>query len=157
MEKTAISELQQHIEAVGREAFAAGYAAAMKAVREVALRPAPATGMPAPRRQGGAGRKASTPAPVRRRRARANEGAARTRGSVSPRPQRGANAQRVEEILKDLAPRAVRAGEIRQALQDQGVEMSFTSIRHALAQLETRKAAEQVGDSKTWRHRGGAS
>jgi len=44
--------------------------------------------------------------------------------------------------------------EIRKALQDNGVAMAFTSIRHALGQLEQRNAAEQVGDSKTWRHRG---
>jgi hypothetical protein len=63
----------------------------------------------------------------------------------------------IEEILKAAAPRAVRPAEIRKALQDNGVEMAFTSIRHALGQLEQRSAAEQVGDSKTWRHRGGAS
>jgi hypothetical protein len=49
----------------------------------------------------------------------------------------------------------VRPAEIRKALQDNGVAMAFTSIRHALGQLEQRNAAEQVGDSKTWRHRGG--
>jgi len=42
-------------------------------------------------------------------------------------------------------------------LRDKGIEMSFTSIGHALSQLKTRNAAEQVGDSKTWRHRAGAS
>jgi hypothetical protein len=34
------------------------------------------------------------------------------------------------------------------------MEMSFTSVRQALGQLESRNAAEQVGDTKTWRHRG---
>jgi hypothetical protein len=32
--------------------------------------------------------------------------------------------------------------------------MAFTSIRHALGQLEGRHTAEQVADSKTWRYRG---
>ena len=55
-----------------------------------------------------------------------------------------------------MAPRAVRPAEIRAALQrDKGVAMAFTSIRHALGQLEARQTAEQVGNSKTWRHRGG--
>jgi hypothetical protein len=61
----------------------------------------------------------------------------------------------IGEILKAAAPRAVRPAEIRKALQDNGVAMAFTSIRHALGQLEKNNAAEQVGDSKTWRHRGG--
>ena len=61
----------------------------------------------------------------------------------------------IGEILKAAAPRAVRPAEIRKALQDNGVSLAFTSIRHALGQLEQRNAAEQVGDSRTWRHRGG--
>jgi len=36
------------------------------------------------------------------------------------------------------------------------VAMAFTSIRHALVQLEERRTAEQVDDSKTWRYRGPA-
>jgi hypothetical protein len=47
--------------------------------------------------------------------------------------------------------------EIRKGLQEKGIETSLTSVRHALAQLEARNAAEQIGDSKTWRHRGGAA
>jgi len=52
--------------------------------------------------------------------------------------------------------RPARPTEIRTALQrDKGVEMAFTSIRHALGQLETRGAVEPSPDSKTWRHKGG--
>ena len=40
MARAAVTQLQQQIEEVRREAFAAGYAAAMQAVREVASRPA---------------------------------------------------------------------------------------------------------------------
>ncbi len=48
--------------------------------------------------------------------------------------------------------------EIRSALQrDKGVSMAFTSIRHALGQLEGRHTAEQVADSRTWRYSGGAA
>ena len=77
------------------------------------------------------------------------------RRAAAGRPQRGSNAQMIEEILQSAAPRALRQAEIRKALQEKGVEVSFTSIRHGLAQLETRNAAEQVGNSRTWRHRGG--
>ena len=56
--------------------------------------------------------------------------------------------------MQAAAPRAVRPAVIRKALQEWGVSMAFTSIRHALGQLEARNAAEQVGDSKTWRHHG---
>ena len=40
MARAAVTQLQQQIEEVRREAFAAGYAAAMQAVREVASGPA---------------------------------------------------------------------------------------------------------------------
>jgi hypothetical protein len=53
-----------------------------------------------------------------------------------------------------MAPSAVRPAEIREAVQDNGVVMSFASIRHALGQLERHAAAEQIGDSKTWRYPG---
>jgi len=42
----------------------------------------------------------------------------------------------------------VRPAEIRKALQDNGVAMAFTSIRHALGQLEQRNAAEQSATAK---------
>jgi len=169
-----MTELQQQIEAVRREAFAAGYAAAMEAIRELTSRAAPGTRTAAatPSRRGrgrGRGRArarratpaAAKPTPTRRRRtriartARATTAAARPRRAASRRPQRGTNARMIGEILKAAAPRAVRPAEIRKALQDNGVAMAFTSIRHALGQLEKSNAAEQVGDSKTWRHRGG--
>ena len=171
MARTAITELQQQIEAVRREAFAAGYAAAMQAIRELTSRTTPQAGSAAaaPTRRGrgrergraraqrAAAPKAAAAKPAaRRRQARTTTAAAaRPRRAASRRPQRGTNARMIEEILKAAAPRAVRPAEIRKALQDNGVAMAFTSIRHALGQLEQRNAAEQVGDSKTWRHRGG--
>jgi hypothetical protein len=157
MAKTAVSELQQQIEEVRREAFAAGYAAAMQAVRELASRSAADAG-PAtvrPRRRRGAAPKAAAEAQRRGRRGGAGQGGpARRRRSAASRPQRGSNAQTIEEILQAAAPRALRQAEIRKALQDKGVEVAFTSIRHALGQLETRNAAEQVGNTRSWRHRG---
>ena len=57
MPKSAITDLEQQIEAVRREAFAAGYAAAMEEVRELASRSAPqgeATAAASSRRGGSA-------------------------------------------------------------------------------------------------------
>ena len=159
MARTAVSELQQQIEEVRREAFAAGYAAAMQAIRELASRPAtdarPATTRRV--RRGGGGRKPGVTTPSRRQRVGLRKGAGRARRSAASRPQPGSNAQSIEEVLQAAAPRALRQAEIRKALQDKGVELAFTSIRHALAQLEARNSAEQVGNTRTWRHRGGAS
>jgi hypothetical protein len=61
----------------------------------------------------------------------------------------------IDEILKAAAPNALRPAEIRKALQDNGVTVSFASIRYALGQLERRNAAEQP-ESKTWRATGDA-
>jgi hypothetical protein len=144
MARTAINQLQDQIEAVRREAFAAGYAAAMQSIRELTARPAPSAQAAA----------AATPA---RRGRRPGRRAPRTPRAGGRRPQRGTNARMVEEILQAAAPRPVRPAEIRKALQDKGVAMAFTSIRHALGQLESRHSAEQIADSKTWRYRSGGS
>jgi repressor of nif and glnA expression len=58
----------------------------------------------------------------------------------------------VSEVLKSLAPRALRQAEIRRALEANGATLSFPSIRYALEQLAARDAARQVGNSKTWRY-----
>jgi hypothetical protein len=53
--------------------------------------------------------------------------------------------------LRAAAPRALRAAEIRAALQrDRGVAIAFTSIRHALNQLQERHQAKLL--KKRWRH-----
>ena len=159
MAKAAATQLEQHIEAVRREAYAAGYAAAMEVISELASDPAPKAGTApaAPRRRGRGRVKQAAPAakPTRPRRTRATGGPATTRPSANGQAQRGTNALIIEEILKAMAPSAVRPAEIRKALQDNGVTISFASIRHALRQLEARNAAEQVGDSNSWRYHEG--
>jgi hypothetical protein len=158
MTKAAMTELQQQIEEVRREAYAAGYAAAMQVVSDGASRPAPKAGTTAaaPARRGPRRiRQAATSAtPTHSHRTPAT---ATTRPSPNGRAQRGNNALIIEEILKAMAPSPVRPAEIRKALQDNSVTISFPSIHHALRQLEARNAAEQVGDSKSWRHRGGTA
>jgi hypothetical protein len=160
MAKTALTQLQDQIEAVRGEAFAAGYAAAMQAIRDFASKPAPGA-EPAVTRPGRRPRSAAAPQPAASARsdrpARKRQPRATARASAR-RPQRGTNARLVEEVLQSHAPRALHPAEIRRAVQhDKGVAMAFTSIRHALGQLEERRAAEQVGDSKTWRYRAGAA
>jgi hypothetical protein len=156
MTKAAMTGLQQQIEEVRREAYAAGYAAAMQVISDAASRPAPKAGTiaAAPGRRGPRRIRQAAPTakPTRPRRTGAT---ATTRPRTNGRAQRGTNALIIEEILKAMAPSAVRPAEIRKALQDKGVAISFPSIRHALRQLGARNAAEQVGDSKSWRHRDG--
>jgi hypothetical protein len=149
MAKTAMSQLEDQVELIRREAFAAGYAAAMRAILEIAARPAPPENRPTPAAPAERGRppRQSQPAP---RKAPARQ----TRADSKPaakRPERGSNARFVEEVLRALAPQAVRQGDIRAALQrDKGVSLAYTSIRHALGQLEARKAVEQDGNGG-WR------
>ena len=175
MPKSAITDLEQQIETVRREAFAAGYAAAMEAVRELASRPTPqreaAVAAPSSRRRGRNRRRTRTqqaqPGTAKPRRSRRTSirartstvtritgrpTATRTRRSARRRSQRGTNALMIEEILKAAAPNTLRPAEIRKALQDKGVTISFASIRYALGQLERRNVAERVGDGKTWRY-----
>jgi hypothetical protein len=169
MAKTALNQLQDQIEAVRREAFAAGYAAAMQAVRDLAGKPAPGAtdvaAVPSGRQRGRRRAAAAAPQPRQaapqqpaRRRIRAAAPVPRGRRAGGQRPQRGTNARLVEEVLQSNAPRALRPAEIRSTIQrDKGVAIAFTSIRHALGQLEQRQLAEQIADSKTWRYREGAA
>lgn len=158
MAKTALALLQEQIEAIRREAYAEGYSAAMQAVRQLASRPSgrsaeAAAAKPAPRRL------RSQPKRPRQRASAAKRAAAGK--PAAQQPGRGNNARMVEEMLRSIAPRAARPTDIRNALRrERGIAMAFTSIRHALNQLEGRQSIERVADSKTWRYRpqgGGAA
>jgi len=156
MAKTALNSLEDQIEAVRREAFAAGYAAAMQSIRELTTRPIPGAATTAPRSRSGRGAATTALAarPTRQRRVSGERASRRAPRAAERRPQRGTNARLITEVLQLNAPRALRPAEIRSALRhDKGVAVAFTSIRHALGQLEARHAVEQVGDSKTWRYR----
>jgi len=159
MAKTALTQLQDQIEAVRREAFAAGYAAAMRSICDFAAKPAPGVAPVAarPHRR----RSAASAGPGRPGRQQQPHATTRSPRRVGRPPgrrlQRGNNARLIAEVLQSNAPRALRPAEIRRTLQrDKGVAMAFTSIRHALGQLEERRTAEQVADSKTWRYLGTA-
>ena len=64
---------------------------------------------------------------------RTSDRPAATRTRRLGRSQRGTNALMIDEILKAAAPNALRPAEIRKGLQDNGVTVSFASIRYALA------------------------
>jgi hypothetical protein len=157
MVKPVASELQERIVQIRRQAFAAGYAEAMKEVRNLASRPAgSSTSMPAKPKRGRrlVGGRSAVAKPNGSRQVRATEAATTTRRSARPRrAQRGTNALRVEEVLKAARPRAIRPADIRKALERKGITISFPSLRQALGQLEARRATTQVGDSRTWRYR----
>jgi hypothetical protein len=156
MAKSAATQLNEQIEAIRQEAFVAGYSAAMQAIREAASKPAP--GIAVPRAAVPATRRrtpilGAPPQPARQPRGRPRKGVSAT--ARKPRAPRGDSARRIEEMLESIAPRAARPAEIRSTLQsEKGVAIAFTSIRHALGQLEARRVVEQVADTKTWRHLG---
>jgi hypothetical protein len=136
MTNVALMQLQQQIEAMRREAFAEGYAAAMQRVGDFAARPQSAP-LAATAARSGASDDAAPGTPGRQRRTRPH----------------GTNAQLVAAVLESIAPRAAPPSEIRRLLlREQGVALAFTSIRHALGQLGARGAAEQIAASRTWRH-----
>jgi hypothetical protein len=156
MAKSATKQLNEQIEAIRQEAFVAGYSAAMQAIREATSKPAP--GIAAPRGAVPVTRRgkvvpAATEQPAPKPRGRPRKGVSTT--ARKPRATRGGSARLIEEMLKSIAPRAARPAEIRSTLQsEKGVAIAFTSIRHALGQLEARRVVEQAADSKTWRHLG---
>ena len=155
MAKTAVTQLQEQIEAIRREAFAAGFKAAMQSVRQFASTQRPTRGRNPPSQPGAAAPQRAR-APGSPQQSGNTTGASRRGAATAARPQRGTNARLVEEVLQSNAPRALRPAEIRSTIQrEKGVAIAFTSIRHALGQLESRRLAEQVEDSNTWRYRGG--
>lgn len=153
MAKNALNQLQDQIEAIRQEAYDAGYAAAMQAIRDFAGRPS------APAAATARGRRAAKPAPAAAAKPAARRGrppAAKAARGPRRRPQRGDNARLIAEVLKALPGGSGRPADIRKALQsDKGVTMAYTSIRHSLGQLATRNEVEPLADGKTWRYSGG--
>jgi hypothetical protein len=151
MAKTALNQLQEQIEVIRQEAYAAGYAAAMRAIREFSAKfPSAST----PRRD----RAVKPPAPeATKKPTRRNRRSAPSAQSTRPssRPQRGTNARLISEILRDAGSDFVRPAVIRTELQAQkNTSMAFTSIRHSLGQLEAQGEVERSTDGKSWRYIG---
>lgn len=169
MAEEALTQLQAQIDAIRRQAYAEGYAAAMKKIHEVASQSVrqQSDNAVVPNGSGSGENETERRQPnqaaipfrtinsVRRspaKRRAVGRAATDTRGSRGGRAKRGANAQMIQDILKKEAPRAVRQAEIRKALEQRGFSLAYPSIGHALGQLKARKAAKQVGKSGTWRY-----
>ena len=169
MAEEALTQLQAQIEAIRREAFDEGYTAAMQAVKELAARSAPQQSDKAVVPNGSESSDSAIEQPEPNRAAIPLRTGTQVRRSPTKRPatpaiatarsrsrggraKRGANAQMIQEVLKKVAPRAVRQAEIRRVLEQRGVSLGYPSIGHALGQLNARKAAKQVGKSGTWRY-----
>jgi hypothetical protein len=155
-----MTQLEEQLEAIRREAYEAGYAAAMQAIRQFAAGPSTAT--PAVAKQQ---RKSASGVKPRRPRSAATASkpqsttALKRRSQAQPptTPTRGANAQLIAEVLKG-AHGPSRAADIRKALQrDKGVSIAFTSIRHALNQLAQRGEVKASADHKEWHYAGAGS
>src|SRR5437879_2784990 len=112
----------------------------MQAIRDAATPLAPntrttvATSSRRGRGRGRARRREAAPRPTSKARSRTTASAARPRRSTTGRSPRGANAPLVEEVLRAVAPNGLSQTELRNAMQEKGVSISFTSIRNALRQ-----------------------
>jgi hypothetical protein len=135
MAKSAVAQLQGQIETIHKEAFDEGYKAAMQAVRDFAGRPAEATSTSTKQRTGTPTKATPIRKPIRR----------------AP----GANAGLIADVLKALPKSTGRAADIKRGLKGKGTDLPFSSIRHALGQLQARGQATVAEDSKTWTYAGG--
>src|SRR5579864_2780319 len=100
MAKTAVTQLQEQIEEIRREAYAEGYRAAMQAIRDFAGRE-PGAAEPRPVRAARQARRVAAP----RARRQPRRAAERPERAAGQRPQRGSNAKLIEEVLQAIAPR----------------------------------------------------
>jgi len=129
---TALTQLQDQIEIIRREAYQDGYDAAMQAVLAFVKRPGP------------------TNAKLTVETSSAKASAKKT-GPAAPvrhKELRGHNAVLVSDALKSLPNHTGRGADIRKAVK--GKNLAFTSIRHALEQLQARGEVSLADDGKTW-------
>ena len=153
MANTAMTRLEDQIKVIRQEAYKAGYAAAMQALRKFAGGSSSAASAAAARsaRKSAGMRQQRKSAATTRSHRTATKARARSQRSQLPR---GSNAIMIAEVLKGM-PHSTRAADIRRALQrDKGVSISYPSIRHALNQLAQRGEVETSADHKAWRYAG---
>jgi hypothetical protein len=150
---SAVAQLQDQIETIRQEAYQEGYQAAMRAVIDFTAgtaRPKPNPKTTAPLADA-----LVTPsaAPRQARQARPAAGGtnARVREPAARRTtSRGDNARHISDALSALPERTGPAAAIRKALAAKGIDMPYTSIRHALGQLQARGEATVAEDGRTW-------
>jgi hypothetical protein len=144
--KSALTELTDHIDSIRQEAFEEGYAAAMRAVAEFTAsgttKPKATTAQRISVKATSAKSDTTTPAASRR------QERARTTPAVRVTKSRGENSRHVAEAMTTLPNHSGPAAAIRKALAEKGINMPFTSIRHALGQLQARGEVSVSG--KTW-------
>jgi hypothetical protein len=144
--KSAVTELNDQIEAIRQEAYNVGYAAAMRAVAEFST-----SGVAKTKTTGKATAAKSTSAKP----TTAAKGASRQQTRAPAKPavrhtRRGDNARHITEALMTLPDRTGPAAAIKKALAAKGHDIPYTSIRHSLGQLQARGEASLAGDGKTW-------
>ena len=136
----------------GARLFAVGDAAAMQAIRELASRRAPGTGITQPRSAGGA-------VPDAGHRRRSQLPGAELAQTEAPRGVVGrllaARSAAATCKLHHRGPCDRR--KFAKLCRRRVGRWRSPRFRHALSQLEARNAAEQVGNSRAWRYRSGAS
>jgi hypothetical protein len=145
--KSAVTELNDQIEAIRQEAYNEGYAAAMRAVVEFS---ASGTAKPKASIAKATLTKTTSAKPItattaahgRRRRTQAKPAARQTR--------RGENARRIAEAMMTLPDHTGPAASIKKALAGKGHDIPYTSIRHGLGQLQARGEASLAADGRTW-------
>ena len=135
MAKTAMSQLENQIEVIRREAYEAGYAAAIQAIREIASRPAPTENRPIPTAPAQRGRPPRQPQPAPRK-AQARQTHADSKPAAK-RLERGSNARFVEEVLRALANAAKLTLHLRVEAGTNAhhmIEAAFKAFARALRQ-----------------------
>ncbi len=155
---SAITQLQDQIETIRREAYNEGYGAALQAVLSFAQQPAAkpptrsATARKSPAKAPAQGAASIRGAPVAvRTQAAPPKGETASRAPPQRMGRRGENAPLIEAALKSLPNHTGRAGDIRKAIKEQHeTELAFTSIRNALGQLQKDSKVTLAKDGKTW-------
>lgn len=157
MAKSAVTGLTDHIEAIRREAYNEGYAAAMRAVAEFSgsgtaksnANTVKATAVKV------ASRKESTAKAAAAKAATASQAAPRQQRRAQTKPtsrqtRRGDNAQHIAEAMMALPDHSGPAAAIKKALAEKGHDLAYTSIRHGLGQLQARGEVSVAADGRTW-------
>jgi hypothetical protein len=150
---SAVTQLQDQIEAIREAAYNEGYSAAMRAVLNFARQPAakPQT-RSATTGKSSAKATASRKVTVAPAAAQTSSPKGETASQAPTRMgRRGENAPLIEAALKSLPNHTGRAGDIRTAIKKQHkTELAFTSIRNALGQLQKDSKVTLADDGKTW-------
>jgi hypothetical protein len=132
MANTAFQQLHEQLEEVRREAYAEGYAHALQELTEFLARKANA-------------RPNKNPNPP----IEILDGPAPANGKMKPR---GENRRIVEGAFRELGPRSWTPTEIVNHLEQRKVKIAYSSVRHAIDQLEQRHILRKVSDeANTWK------